>query len=347
VDIDNAFLAEYALAHDDGTYYVIGGFLERITAPRLPIAHPHISVVVRGRFADDECGRKHRLSLRILWQAETEISSHLSVEFEPESRDGSGSPFQCIFAVRDLVLPAEGQFDFVILHDGQQAARLPLAILASRTPRPETVEVFASPVAEGMIRVAAEAILQDSMRSRVSRHLRDGFAAFTAGDMERASQAFREAIAQDASNPVAHNNLGYVLLGQGHPDDALAAFRQAAALGYREMEVLNVNLGCAAYLKAEYEEAFQAFTSCLRETRAGTPSELWLIIDGRLRSMPVQSVGAYVALLAANAAWAALKAGRTAADWVTMARAALEALDENAPGHSTLAESIRILGTQN
>jgi arylsulfatase A-like enzyme/Tfp pilus assembly protein PilF len=79
-----------------------------------------------------------------------------------------------------------------------------------------------------------------------------------AGDMQRASEAVREALRRDSANADAHNILGIIEMSEQKPVLALGEFEKAAAIDPRNARVHN-NIGNAARALGRADEAERAF----------------------------------------------------------------------------------------
>lgn len=345
--LDTAFLAEYALAHADGTFYLIGGFLERLTVEATPTVRPHLSVVVRGAFEGDELGRKNVLSLEMVWSKSTPVASDLSVEFQPAEGKASQSLFQCIFAVRDVIIPDRGTLEFVVRHDGSEVARLPLTVNVGPTPEGlhDTEQAFVSPQIRLTLEGLAHQINVQTRRVGYLQKTQLAYAAFARGDLVQAATLFQELIDEDPTNPTPHNNLGFVLLGLRKPEEALKSLQTAASANYPDTPVLYVNLGCAYYDLGDFRSALAHFDRALHERRAAYPSQLWLIAGERRPVVYVDQAPVYVGLVATNAAWAAHRGGESATAWVKLAEASCAVLGDATPSRIELLESLRGLQT--
>ncbi len=342
--VDAILLADYAETRRDGTNHIIGGFLERFSPKELPAAHSNLAILVRGWFTAEECGSTQLLQLRVMWNGAVEVSGGLSVEFDPVDKGGNGTPFQCIFAVRDLVLPAVGVYHFVLVHNRQEVARRHLQIAPPTPALPASEEAITTPVPSAELKAAADAILQAGVRYRAAGELTRGYAAFEAGDLSAAVQAFQNVIEIDPTHGAAHNNMGFVLLGMRRPDEALGALIRARQLEYPDVAVLEANLGCAAYMRNQYDAALASFSSAFSQPHVPAPSQLWLISGDELHVLRVDSVGTFVALMSLNAAWTWHRSGRPSASWLRLAESLIDLVGDPAAALQ-LRDSANLLST--
>ncbi|MGH9371904.1 MAG: tetratricopeptide repeat protein [Vicinamibacterales bacterium] len=98
---------------------------------------------------------------------------------------------------------------------------------------------------------------------------RAGVAAQQDGQLERAAQAYRRAIAADPRLAEAHANLGAVLARLGQYEEAVASYERALAINPR-LNAARLNLGLAHYRAGALGAAADAF----RAAHAADPSLL-------------------------------------------------------------------------
>jgi Tfp pilus assembly protein PilF len=130
-----------------------------------------------------------------------------------------------------------------------------------------------------------------------------GFDAFRSGDVKAAEQLLRDVLQDDESNPQAHNNLGFILMCQHKYPAASQEFSRARELGYSELPIWSVNLGCCFYGLGEYEQAAKVFEQSLAMS-SPTYAVLCAISDTDLKAVSLTSASNFVALVSLNIAWA-------------------------------------------
>ena len=103
-------------------------------------------------------------------------------------------------------------------------------------------------------------------------------AAFRLDAMDEAAAYLHRAIALDAGDAGAHNDLGNVLLATGRVDAALAAYRRAVEIDPERAET-HVNLGQALRVKGDLDGAAEALAraAALRPGHAGTMLRIGLV----------------------------------------------------------------------
>jgi len=94
-------------------------------------------------------------------------------------------------------------------------------------------------------------------------HTTAGLAAFDAGDMAKAEQEFRDAIALDPKQARAQFGLGNVLVRQGRLPEAEQSFRAALAAD-PNLASAQANLGVTYYQMGQLAQAATAFEGALR-----------------------------------------------------------------------------------
>jgi tetratricopeptide (TPR) repeat protein len=133
------------------------------------------------------------------------------------------------------------------------------------------------------------------------RLIHRGTTAFAAGRLDEAEAAFREAVAADPGDAVAHLNLGSALAGQGRLDEALAELREAirlepgSARAHYNLGTLFASLGRDSEAVAEHREAL-ALDPAYRSARLNLANALLRL--GRC----AEAVGEYRRFIAADPA---------------------------------------------
>ena len=111
-----------------------------------------------------------------------------------------------------------------------------------------------------------EGIPAEAAELTTNAYLRKGTSLLKAKDMEGAAAALKEVVAADASNGGAYMMLGQALMGSGKSDEAIEAFKSAAANGKEEQAKkmlgnLYLKQGQALLKGGKNAEAVEAFTT--------------------------------------------------------------------------------------
>jgi hypothetical protein len=320
-----AFLADHAVAHDDGKVYVIGGGVDRLQVPSFPATWPSLALVVKLAFQPAEYGRPMTIELRAVSATDgAAISAPRRMSIQPTATFetvGDSVPFPFVHNMRDLSFPAEGLYRFEVLANEVEMARVELAVVgvAVATEVAETFDL-----------------------------LRQGFAAFRVGDGEKAESLFRSVVERQPDLGMAHNNLGFTLLVRQDADGALEEFALASKNGFGASEVMIPNLACCAYIKHAYIDAARGFATAMAGGFPASDTFLLLISLDALYPIPLHSAGDYVALMAINGAWCKLKLGdlQSASQLSAVAEAGLLTLPADSQERTRFVASLTALRDQ-
>ena len=308
-----AFLAEFAMAHDDDRLYVVGGLLDRVSLEAFPAVLPQLSLALKMVFEGTERDQRHALAFEGVDNEGTVLVGPAIVPIVPASnpiRPDDDVPFTCVFNMRDIRLAKPGEYAFTVAVDGVEVDRLRLrAELSSEFLRSTTVFNLSQAVLRSAAVQLSGASADQSQAAAHAELLSLGYRAFNDGRLSEAEQSFRELVARFPEDSQAHNNLGFVLLTAGQYQASLEWFNKAQELGSRDPEVLRANVACALYGSGDYREALVGFAECLRAERMKSSMVLLAIENDRFRPIHLESSGDYVALMALNASWAAHQSG--------------------------------------
>jgi tetratricopeptide (TPR) repeat protein len=142
----------------------------------------------------------------------------------------------------------------------------------------------------------------------VNQLLNQGYRAFLDGDAATARAVFADITRRFPTSAAAHNNLAFLALSSGDHHAALNGFHRAEELGYSDRWLLRPNLSCCLYLAGDLPAARAGFEEAMRTE---TPSEgvLFAIGANELAAIRVKAPLDYIALMALNAGWSALRTG--------------------------------------
>jgi hypothetical protein len=282
-NISLALLADYASAAETGAdrVHVIGGGIRSLSFSAFPAVRQRLALALGIEFTPVEATTADH-SLRIEAKGPGDRASmqpvNASFTFLPD-RIQADEPvhFHFVYTMENVTFPDEGDYIYSIAVDDKHVRDVPLRIL--KVP---------GPVPRGLA---------------ASRKLTSGYEAFASGDLTKAQKAFEEVVAEFPEVPGGHNNLGFVLLGQGNADIALAAFLKARELRFPQPELLEANMACAYYLMRNANAAAVLFEQCLKAYGFAGTAILYGIHETRLFTVHLQSASDYVSLMMLNAGW--------------------------------------------
>jgi hypothetical protein len=128
MEIDLALLADAATVDASGKLNILGVF-DRISVPRFPVQHPHISLVLRFGAGMNEAGT-HRVEILL-----ADPDGATVVKMDGELKVGPGSPatggrvrVPQIVNLERLPLKMPGQYSFNVSVDGEHHVSVPLQV---------------------------------------------------------------------------------------------------------------------------------------------------------------------------------------------------------------------------
>ncbi|HEV2035792.1 MAG TPA: tetratricopeptide repeat protein [Candidatus Dormibacteraeota bacterium] len=284
-----ALLADYAAANEQSgdKLHVIGGGIRTLSFPLFPATWPRLAVALGLEFTAAECRTpEHSLLIEAKGPSEKPLVKPVaaSITLRPDPlRPDESVYFHLVYNLENITFPVEGAYVFSIKVDEAQVGEIALRALTAAGPLPRAIAA--------------------------SGKLSDGYKAFEAGDIAKAQQVFQDVVAEFPEVAMGHNNLGFVLLLQGHPDQALAAFTKARELNYFQPEILDANVACAHYLRGDPAVASIFFQQCLRVYGYAGQAVLFGIDNSHLFPVTLNSAADYVGLIMLNACWSAVASG--------------------------------------
>ena len=111
-----AMLADFALAHQDGKIYILGGGIEIIRPDNFQYTHPTLSLVSKVEFAASECGRAHTIEVHPLDADGKAFDANLRRERLTLEEVLAQARIQQISSLDDIrwaVLEKSGQISFI------------------------------------------------------------------------------------------------------------------------------------------------------------------------------------------------------------------------------------------
>jgi hypothetical protein len=289
-----------------------------------PAVLPHLSLVLKVTFTQDECDKPHAITFSGQDTAGKPLVGPVTTSVIPRRSPNHPTddiPFACVFNMRDVPLASPGPYAFSV-RVGEievQTLRLLAASVTEATLRATAVNTSQPVLRSEGLQVPGSGRPQRPGEVVAVDELRVGYRAFVEGRLSEAEAAFRQVAERAPNFAQAPNNLGFVLLCEGRAEEALSWFDRAAELKYHEPEVLNANRACAKYALGDYRSAYTGFVDCLASARIRLTT-LLLAIDGRnFNPIELGSAGDYAALMALNAGWSAREAGESAEDLIRVA----------------------------
>lgn len=284
-----AFIADYAVAHPDRKFYVVGGGIRTLDFTSLPARYDRLCLAVMLLFGRKEFGSQQVIAIRTHNPSDQPFAPSYALTFvpEPTTRDSDSVTFPFVYNLNDVRFDGPGEHRFTVSVNTEVVASLPVSIGVSELGLP-------------------------GIGLPWSHELQQGFEAFAAGNAGLAESIFRELISKYPGVADAHNNLGYVLLNAGRPDEARTELLEGERLGYSRRDVLESNLGCCSYLLREFDVALEHYRRCILQPGVGGQSQLFGLGAAHPFNFIVASVGDYVAVASLNAGWCCARSGRFA-----------------------------------
>lgn len=127
--LDFAFLADAAEAQPGRKFYVLGGGIDSIGAPRFPVVHPHMSLVIRIIVGTLETEEEHKLEIRLI-DADGADVARANGTFSARGRTEPGREM-ALPLVMNLVntrFERAGDYSVEIAINGEHARSLPLRL---------------------------------------------------------------------------------------------------------------------------------------------------------------------------------------------------------------------------
>lgn len=278
------FLADYAIAHSDGKFYVTGGFLRKVALPFLPAEYAHLSLGVRIEFEQQEMSGQYLIEIQSQGPGTSGFVKPYSLRYRPGSVSNDDPPvLQFVYQMEEVPFARPGRHTLSLRVDEVEVASLGFDV---------EVTTGAGPTAD-----------------ELALMLQLGVTAFSRGEKDEAEAIFKEILKVQPTSAAAINNVAFVHLAQGRPQEALGEFQEAAGLEFDMPELLNANIACCHYLLGEFQRAQELFAQSAAESLVSARSVLFGIDDQELFTVHLESASEYIGLMFLNASWSALKAG--------------------------------------
>ena len=135
--LDFAFLADAAEASPGRKFYVLGGGVDSIGAPRFPVVHPHLALVMRILLHPTEADRDHRLEVRLIDQDGRElVRADGSVRPSGVGPPGREVGLPIAMNLNNVRFEHSGDYSVELLLDDSHVKSLPLRLHEVSGPPP-------------------------------------------------------------------------------------------------------------------------------------------------------------------------------------------------------------------
>ncbi len=135
--LDFAFLADAAEAQPGQKFYVLGGGVDSIGAPRFPVAHPHMTLVLRILLHPTEVDRDHRLEVSLIDQDGRElVRADGTVNAKGRTQPGREIGLPIAMNLNNVRFENPGDYSVEILLDDNHVKSLPLRLHEVSGPPP-------------------------------------------------------------------------------------------------------------------------------------------------------------------------------------------------------------------
>lgn len=126
--------ADYATVDASGKLNILGAF-NTIKAAQYPTQHQLMHLVVRLQPAYGEYGDTRQLRIVLVDEDGTELVQ-VAGDFElPKVKGGERPEFNAVIALRDLVFPHPGKYEFRLYIDKDQKRELPIRLVQIEQPQ--------------------------------------------------------------------------------------------------------------------------------------------------------------------------------------------------------------------
>jgi len=127
--IDFAFLADAAEAEPGRKFYVLGGGIDVIAGPSVPLVHPHLALLMRFLVHPTEVGLPHHLEVHLI-DADGHEMAKLDGVLETAGEGQPGRPIavNVVINMANTRFEQPGDYAVEILMNNQHQKSLPLRI---------------------------------------------------------------------------------------------------------------------------------------------------------------------------------------------------------------------------
>jgi hypothetical protein len=287
VRITSLILAESAIAHDDGTFSILGGGIDRLSYPQFPAIVPQLSLACKLLFDHSETGREHSLEIRAFNPKQEMFLPLFGLVVAPvagAAEDNGRASINFAYNMRDTVYAEPGTYRFGIWTMSHELGGTDLRLLRSVSqPQPPD--------------------------NTLAGALQMGFRAFMNGDIAEAGRIFQRLVERFPDSPDAHNNLGFTLLAQSRPEEAAGLFAAALSKQPQYRELVEANLAACHFLMRDYLTAADTFQRLMPMPLKSPGSVLFAVGRSNVQLVQLVSGTDYLALMALNGSRSAFQGG--------------------------------------
>jgi tetratricopeptide (TPR) repeat protein len=278
-----AFLAEHAIAHDDGRFYALGGGLDTLEAESFPSRPQNLTLLVRFGFEQDELGRSYIVEVAGFGPDGKAFVPTAGLALKAANREGPvPGTFQFAHQLPGIRFSMPGLYYFSIRISGVEAGRVEVRV--SQASAKET-------------------------GNTLTEYMAQGYAAFRAGDLATAEQLFQIITEQFPDSAEGHNNLGFVRLVAKNVEGALRSFEIAEQIGFAPEQILKANIATCWFVLGRPQDALLVFSRLLGEASPAAGSILIALGRTAYHVVRLTSQTDAVVLMALNAGRSAMSAG--------------------------------------
>ncbi len=134
IKVRNAVLADYAMVSKDGKLSIIGIF-EKLYAPKCPVTHPQMYIVLSFEAKHADTGHNHKLEFQLI-DADGNVQLSFGGEMAMASPPpGENARFNHIVNLNNIVFKDFGIYEFKVIVNQEVRAGVPLKIVESTAPQ--------------------------------------------------------------------------------------------------------------------------------------------------------------------------------------------------------------------
>jgi hypothetical protein len=132
-----AFLANGAEVGPDGRFFVLGGGIDGISVPSVPIRFPALAALARFHFPQEECQGQHQVELTLTLPDGGDSGIRISATVTPEPNKHFGHPganVDVAFSLYNLLLTQAGVYRLNFAVDGRRLGHHDVGVEVSGDP---------------------------------------------------------------------------------------------------------------------------------------------------------------------------------------------------------------------